>query len=387
MTTRRDFLRQSLLYGSVVGAGGLSPIFASAGGEVPPEPGTSAGGRKPGSLPRKSLNVLVLGGTGFIGPHLVHELVSRGHQVSTFTRGRSEPRLHADSFRSVVALVGDRDGDLTALEGRRWDVVVDNSGYTPQQVRDTARLLAGNADQYIFTSTRAVYADFTHDPMDEDAPLGIPDVPESEWTGYGPLKALAEQEVRAAFPRGTAIVRPPIITGPGDTTDRFTFWYQRVDEGGEILAPGAPDDPIQYVDVRDLVEFVVHLAETGQSDVYNVEAPASPLTTGAFLHGLRATTGSALSFTWVDWDFLEEHGLRGGAEIAAWRAPRGADLNYGRMDNRRAIAAGMTFRPLALTAMDTRDWWRGTGGRSVSDLGSGHSREREAEILANWHGR
>ena len=386
MTTRREFLKHSLILGTMAGTAGIHPALAGARGVGTSGPATGARGLAGGRLPGRELDVLVLGGTGFIGPHLVHALVERGHRVSTFTRGQSEPRLHAASFRGVEPLVGDRDGDLSALEGRSWDVVLDNSGYTPDQVGATARLLAGHADQYIFTSTRAVYADFTHSPMDEDAPLGIPGLPESEWTGYGPLKALAEREVQAAFPDGTAIVRPPIITGPGDTTDRFTFWYQRVDEGGEILAPGAPDDPIQYVDVRDLVEFVVHLAETGQNDIYNVEAPAAPLTTGAFLDGLRATTGSALSFTWVDWDFLEENGLRGGAEIAAWRAPRGSDLNYGRMDNRRAIAAGMTFRPLALTAMDTREWWHGTGGRSVSDLRSGYPREREAEILDAWHG-
>ncbi len=377
MPTRRDFLKRTALLGGALGAGVIPGLWSPDGVRAEP----------PTRKPSRSLRILVLGGTGFIGPHLVHRIVSAGHECSIFTRGRSEPDLHEDSFRNVEALVGDRNDDLSALEGREWDVVIDNSGYTPEQVEATAQLLAGSVGQYLFTSTRGVYADFTHSPMDEDAPLGIRGVPEEEWDGYGPLKARAERKVEAAFPQGTGIVRPPIITGPGDRTDRFTFWYHRVDEGGEVLAPGAPDDPIQYVDVRDLVDFVVRMAEEGITGIYNVEAPASPLTTAGFLHGLRATTGNPVSFTWVDWDFLEAHELRGGQEIAAWRPPTGDNLNYGRIDNSRAIEAGMTFRPLAVTAMDTLDWWKETGGAGEGQLRSGYSREKEAEVLAAWQRR
>jgi 2'-hydroxyisoflavone reductase len=379
--TRREFLKRSAILGGGLAAGlvpgGAEGIERAASSILP----------RGGERPARSLRVLILGGTGFIGPHLVHRTLAGGHELTIFTRGRSEPRLHAELFEDVENLVGDRDGDLSALEGRQWDVVIDNSGYTPQQVRATARLLADSVDQYIFTSTRGVYAGFTHSPMDEDAPVGIAGVPPSEWDGYGPLKALAEWEVEEAFPDGTAIVRPPIITGPGDRTDRFTFWYHRVDRGGEVLAPGDPDDPIQYVDVRDLVEFVLHMAEQRITGVFNVEAPAAPLTSAEFLHGLRATTGNPVSFTWVDWDFLEEHGLRGGQEIAAWRPPRGEWLNYGRVDNSRAIAAGMTFRPLAVTAMDTLAWWEENVGAAGDELRSGYSREREAEVLAAWRRR
>lgn len=377
MTTRREFLRRTAIVGGAVGAG-IVPARLAAN-VAPGSPPVRAG------RPPRDLRILVLGGTGFIGPHLVRHAVERGHTLTLFNRGRSEPSLFAEAYEGIEALVGDRDGDLSALEGGEWDVVIDNSGYTPDQVGATARLLRGRARQYVFTSTRAVYADFTHSTMDEDAPIGIPGVPEEEWTGYGPLKALAEREVAESFPDGTAIVRPPIITGPGDTTDRFTYWYVRVDRGGEVLAPGDPTDPVQYVDVRDLVDFFLHLAEQGTTGVFNPEAPAAPLSSAEFLHGLRAVTASPVRFTWVDWDFLAERGLRGGQEIPAWRAPEGAWLNYGRMDNRRAMAAGMTFRPLALTARDTLAWWRGREEAEGAVLRAGILAEREVEVLSEWH--
>jgi 2'-hydroxyisoflavone reductase len=378
MPNRRDFLKTSFLAAGAAGA--LAP-FGAARALASPGAGVVRA-RAP-----RELRVLLLGGTGFIGPHLVHRILERGHQLTLFNRGQSEPGMFQELFVGLENRVGDRNDDLASLEEGSWDVVIDNSGYTPEQVGATARLLAGRAEQYIFTSTRGVYAGFTREVMDEEAPVGIAGVPDTEWTGYGPLKALAEREVHAAFPTGTSIVRPPIITGPGDNTDRFTFWYDRVDRGGEVLAPGDPTDPIQYVDVRDLADFVVHMAEEGTRGVFNVEAPAAPLSTAEFLHGLRATTGSPVQFTWVPWGFLEEHGIRGGAEVAAWRPPTGENLNYGRVDNRRAIAAGMTFRPLAVTAMDTRDWFRERVASGGPGLRSGYSAEREAEVLAAWHAR
>jgi 2'-hydroxyisoflavone reductase len=380
LATRREFLKKSAVIG-VGGAVGAGMVPGLAAGVLP-----GAGAAHSRTAPaRRSLRVLVLGGTGFIGPHLVRRILERGHDLTLFNRGRSEPGLFPELFRDVENLVGDRNGDLSALEGREWDAVIDNSGYTPDQVRATARLLAGSVGQYLFTSTRGAYADYTHPTMDESAPLGIRGVPEEEWTGYGPLKARAEREVEAAFPDGTSIVRPPIIAGPGDGTDRFTYWYVRIDRGGEVLAPGDPTDPVQYVDVRDLADFLVHLAEERTSGIFNTVAPAAPLTTSGFLHGVRAVTSSPVSFTWVDWDFLESHGLRGGQELPGWRPPRGDQLNYGRVDNRRAIAAGMTFRPLAVTAGDTLEWWKARAAAGgPGSLRAGISPEREAEVLAEW---
>jgi 2'-hydroxyisoflavone reductase len=391
MPNRRDFLRTSILAGAAGALSGALPGTLSGalpdGGALDRSVDLDAASRGiVGPAPR-ALRILLLGGTGFIGPHLVKRIVDRGHTLTLFNRGRSEPGMHAELFPALETRVGDRGGDLTSLETGNWDAVIDNSGYTPDEVGATARLLAGRVGQYIFTSTRGVYAGFTSEVMDEDAPVGIAGVPDTEWTGYGPLKALAERDVWASFPEGTSIVRPPIITGPGDNTDRFTFWYDRVDRGGEVMAPGDPSDPIQYVDVRDLADFVVKMAEERILGVYNVTGPAAPLSTAEFLHGLRGTTGNPVRFTWVPWGFLEEHGIRGGAQIAAWRAPTGANLNYGRVSNARALAAGMTFRPLAETAVDTLAWFRERVASGGAALRSGYAAEREAEVLAAWRGR
>jgi 2'-hydroxyisoflavone reductase len=350
-TTRRDFVRIATLGAGALGTGVWTHGVSAA------LPDAAASAKQPADTPRR-LRVLILGGTGFIGPHLVRAVLARGHTPVLFNRGRTEPQMFVEQYAGLENLVGDRDGDISALEGRRWDVVIDDSGYTPTQVRATAQLLRDAVGHYIFTSTRAVYADFTPDRMDEDAPLGIHGVPEDQWTGYGPLKALAEREVQRAFPGRCAIARPPIITGPGDNTDRFTYWYVRVHRGGRVLAPGAPADPVQYVDVRDLVDFYVHMAEHRTAGVFNVEAPAAPLSAAEFLYGLRAITAAPVAFSWHDWDVLAANGIREGRELSAWRAPRGANRNYGRIDNSRAIAAGMTFRPLAVTAGDTLAWWK-----------------------------
>lgn len=310
-----------------------------------------------GAAPR-ALRILILGGTGFIGPHLVRAVLARGHTPVLFNRGRTEPQMFVEQYAGLENLVGDRNGDISSLANGRWDAVIDDSGYTPDAVRATAELLRDAVGHYVFTSTRGVYRDFTPAHVDEDAPLGMRGVPDTEWTGYGPLKALAEREVQRVFDGRYTIARPSIITGPGDTTDRFTYWYVRVDRGGEVLAPGDPSDPVQYIDVRDLVDFYVHAVEQHVTGVFNALGPAAPLSSAAFLHGVRAITSAPVSFTWADWDFLDAHGIREGRELSSWRAPRGDNLNYGRVDNSRAIAAGMTFRPLAVTAGDTLAWWK-----------------------------
>ena len=265
MTTRRRFLEVS------AGAAALSlaaPLRPLAGADW-------AGPNRR----NEGLDILVLGGTGFIGPHVVSYAMDRGHRITLFNRGRTNTHL----FPEAEKLVGDRNTDLTALEGKRWDAVIDNSGYTPDQVELSVQLLKDSVGQYLFTSTRAVYRDFTADVMDEDAPLGPANVPEEQWEGYGPLKVLAERAVEAGFGDRAVIVRPPIIVGPGDRTDRFTYWVDRIDDGGEIMAWGDPDDPVQFVDVRDLAEFFVHLLEQETPGVFNAEGPEASLSSGELL--------------------------------------------------------------------------------------------------------
>ena len=354
MTSRRSFLQAYL------GAGLLA-----------------AAGRVPG---QSGMRILVLGGTGFIGPHLVQYALDRGHTLTLFNRGRSNTHL----FPTVEKLVGDRNDDLAALEGRRWDAVIDNSGYTPQQVQLSVDLLKDQCDQYLFTSTRAVYTDYTQAVMDEDAPVGPADLPESEWSGYGPNKVLAERIVQGGFGSRTLITRPPVIVGPGDRSDRFTYWVDRIDDGGDILVQGDPTDPIQFVDVRDLSEFYIHLLENSITGIFNTEGPGSPLTTAGLVHGIKAVTATPSTFTWVDWDFLIDRGETPQDSLPFWQPPRGRYVNYGRMDNRRAIASGMTFRPLAVIARDTLDWHRTRSAEQQATLRVGISREREAELLAAW---
>lgn len=326
------------------------------------------------------LNILILGGTGFIGPHLVKYAMERGHKLTLFNRGRTNTHL----FPDVEKLVGDRNDNLKALEGRHWDAVIDNSGYTPLQVGLSVNLLKNACDQYLFTSTRSVYTDYTQAVMDEDAPVGPTDIPEAEWDGYGPNKVLAERIVQEGFGAKTLITRPPVIVGPGDRTDRFTYWVDRIDDGGKILVQGGPSDPIQFVDVRDLAEFYVLLLENATSGIFNTEGPGSALNTAGLVHGIKAITSTPSEFTWIPWDFLLEEGETPQGSLAFWQPPRGRYLNYGRMVNTRAIAAGMTFRPLAVMAKDTLDWHRTRSEAEQVTLRTGLSRDREAQLLAKW---
>jgi 2'-hydroxyisoflavone reductase len=359
MSTRREFLSASISAGLAGMTASTSALAQSGGG---------------------GMNILILGGTGFIGPHLVTYAMERGHKITLFNRGRTNTHL----FPEAEKLVGDRNDNLSTLEGGRWDAVIDNSGYTPQQVGMSVDLLKDACDQYLFTSTRSVYTDFTQDVMDEDAPVGPKDIPESEWDGYGPNKVLAEREVQKGFGARTLITRPPVIVGPGDRSDRFTYWVDRIDDGGDILVQGDPTDPLQFVDVRDLSEFYVRLIENSITGIYNTEGPGSALNTAGLVHGIRAITSTPSTFHWVDWDFLLEAGETPQGSLAFWQPPRGRYLNYGLTDNLRAIAKGLKFRPLAVIAKDTLDWHRTRSAELQRTLRTGLSRDREAELLRDW---
>ena len=371
MTTRREFLETTA---AAAGALGL---------------GLTACANEPASL-----RILILGGTGFIGPHMVRYAQSRGHTITLFNRGRT----NTDLFPEVEKLVGDRDGNLTALEGGQWDVVIDNSGFVPRHVRDSAQLLKDAARQYIFVSSISAYVDLATPNITESYALGTLDDPTVEQvTGqtYGPLKALCEQAAQEAFPDGANIIRPGYIVGPRDNSDRWTYWPVRVDRGGEMLAPGKPDDPTQFIDARDLAAFAVHSAEQMTTGVFNLVGPAVPMPMGEMLESMASVTGSGVTYTWVNAEFLEEQGV----VLPIWSPTTGPFGGVHQVSNVAAVAAGLTYRPASETIADTLEWWKSldeerrngmtSGLRQPPDLGSGPASietqiEQEAKILEMW---
>jgi len=332
----------------------------------------------------KSLRVLILGGTGFIGPHFVTALTAGGHKVTLFNRGKRDP----EAKQGVEQLLGDRNGDLKSLEGRDWDVVIDNSGYTPAQVKLSTGLLARHAPHYIYISSIAVYDDFQAPPIDESHKLtAIGDMPQDKLTGdnYGALKVLCEEVVAQAYGKRANIIRPTYICGPGDFSDRFTYWPFRVAQGGEMLAPGTPDDPIQFIDVRDLADFVRHCAEKRVAGRYNLCTPPRWATMGKLLEASRRVTGTDTKFTWASAEFLAQNkatepGMWASQEIPIWAPPSGQSLGHGLVASARAEKQGLKFRPLETTIRDTLEWQKGRPAEKQK-LRSGLSAEREAELL------
>ncbi|MYC90056.1 MAG: NAD-dependent epimerase/dehydratase family protein, partial [Gemmatimonadetes bacterium] len=328
----------------------------------------------------RPLNILILGGTGFIGPHQVRYAMYRGHQVSIFNRGRSAP----DLFPGVETLIGDRDGQIDALRGRTWDAVIDNSGYVPRHVRDTAELLQDSVGRYLFTSTGSVYT-FDQDEITEDGELLPIEDPESEDVDryYGPLKILCENAVTDTFRERGTVFRLHVVAGPGDTTDRFTYWPVRIDHGGEVIAPGSPDTPVQYIDVRDLAEFMILALERDIGGTFNTAGPALDATSMAeFLYGVRAITSAQLGFTWVDEQFLIDREAR----FQLWYPPDNGPLRgISRVRSHKAVAAGLKFRPLAVTALDTLDWFKTQSEERRNQLQLNLDRDRQ--ILEEWKAR
>ncbi|HEX6903893.1 MAG TPA: NAD-dependent epimerase/dehydratase family protein [Thermoanaerobaculia bacterium] len=325
------------------------------------------------------MKILVLGGTVFLGWHIVEAARLRGHEITTFTRGRHNP----DLFSDVEKLRGDRDGGLAALRGRRWDAVIDTSGHVPRTVRDSAQLLSSAVEHYIFISTLAVYAGFPAVPgLDENAPVVSPADPTLETVRpetMGPLKALCEEAVESAVPGRALIVRAGLLAGPHDPTDRFTYWPRRVALGGEVLAPGTPEMRVQIIDARDLASWILGAVQSRRTGVYNATGPAMPLTLEQLLATCRAEARSDARFTWVDDRFLLSAGVKPRMELPLWMpgAPGAATV-----DCRRALAAGLFCRPLADTVRDTLDWDAARGPAATPRAGM--TREREAQLLAEW---
>lgn len=378
MPSRRAVLKSAAL----AAAASALPDLSSA---VTPAPVAAAG---------RPLRILILGGTGFTGPFQVAQALARGHQVTVFNRGR---RPVPEWGGRVEQLQGDREtGDLQALQGREWDVCIDNPTTLPAWVRDAGRVLRGRIGHYIFVSSISVYADGRPPGITEDAALaryaGADPLAETQASLaadmaalFGPLKAASEAEARRQFGDRVTIVRPGFIVGPRDETDRFTWWPLRVAAGGEMLVPGDGHEPVQFIDGRDLGEWIVHLAETRAPGVFNATGPDYRLGTDAFVHGLHAVTGGPIRFTHVPAAFLAGQGVAFGADLPIWFPADHPFAGFGQVENRRAIAAGLRIRPLATTVGDLLAWHRALPEERRRTLRAGMSRERETALLRAWH--
>ncbi len=326
------------------------------------------------------MRLLILGGTVFLGRCLVEAALERGHAVTLFHRGIT----NADLFPEVEKLHGDRDGQLDTLYGRDWDAVIDTSGYVPRIVRQSATWLRNTVDRYAFISSISVYADFSAAGMTEDSPLGAMEHEETEDISafYGPLKAMCEQEVQQAFGNRALIIRPGLLVGPNDPTDRFTYWVHRFAEGGRILVPGSADRRIQFIDVRDLADWTMAMLEGKVGGVFNATGPAHPLTMGEFVATLEQAIPAAGKAVWVDESFLLQKSVGEWNELPLWIAEKTNWPGFLTVNATRAIHQGLSFRPVAATVLDTLSW----DGRQKRDRKwrAGMTRDREAELLSEW---
>lgn len=343
---------------------------------------TKTAGKEAPAVKKK---ILILGGTSFLGPALVERALSRGHTLTLFNRGKTRPGL----FPQVEKLQGDRDGNLKALEGREWDAVIDTSGYVPRVVRASAELLAPRVGHYLFVSSISVYQDTREGGIDESSPVATvaDETTEDVSQHYGALKALCEKAAETALPGRVSNVRPGLIVGPDDPTDRFTYWPVRVARGGEVLAPGDGEDPVQFIDVRDLAAFLVGLVENRDVGVFNATGPLETLSMRGLLEACRQANGGNATFTWADTAFLEAQGVRPWSDMPVW-VPRATEMGgISRVSHARARERGLGFRPLEETVRDTLAWFRTLPPERQAKLRAGLSPEREREALTAWSQR
>jgi 2'-hydroxyisoflavone reductase len=362
--TRRDFLQAS-----------LATLAACAA----PRTGAPGGSSPASGAPSK---ILILGGTGFLGPALVEAARARGDVVTLFNRGKTNP----GKFTDVEQLHGDRNGQLDALKGRKWDVAIDTSGYVPRLVKMSADLLAPAVDRYVFVSSISVYDESIPPGSDESARQAVLTDPASEdiRANYGALKAACERAAEAAMPGRVLVVRPGLIVGPGDPTDRFTYWPVRLSQGGDVLAPGTGDDPIQVIDVRDLGTWMVEMSGRRATGTFNAVGPAERTSMRTMLADCQAGIGSKANLVWVPWPFLEAQKVEPWGDMPVWIPAGTAESGMSQVSIARAVAAGLRFRPLRETAKDTLDWWKTLPADRTAKLRAGLGREREGQVLAAW---
>lgn len=384
--TRRDFLYKSSQLALSIPL--LATGLASCSGPKEGEEGTAE--------KVSTLKILILGGTSFLGPHQIKAALDRGHQISTFTRGKTKPTVHQELFAEVESLVGDRENDLKALENRDWDVVIDNSGRRVEWTEKTAALLKDRVGQYVYVSSTGVYYPYLTENIKEDQTLvmEVPDPLEDEEQkleyGYGVMKAKSELAARAAFgTERTLVIRPTYMVGPADKTNRFIHWPIRLSQGGKTLVPGKTGDPVQYIDVRDVADWMIRLIEAKTAGVFNAAGPAEAQDMYTFVEKASAAFEVETELIQIDdYDFLKENKI---PYLIPWILPEGNNWGSARVNNQQAVASGLTFRPLSATLKDTHDWW-------FSDSVSQEQRDkvmknakgvlmREAEVLAAWEAK
>ncbi len=355
--------------------------LAAAGALAPFMPAWAA--RKP-----KPLRILILGGTRFIGLHMTALALERGHQLTFFNRGKT----HTDRYPEIERIKGDRNGELDGLKGREWDAVIDNSGYVPRHVKLSAELLAPQVKQYVFTSSISVYPDFSS-PRDESSPVGkLPDetIEKVDGETYGPLKALCEQAAQRAMPGRTCVIRPGLIVGPDDNTDRFTYWPARAARGGEFIAPGSPQDPFQVIDARDLAAFVINAVENGHNGVYNLVSNVNEFKFGELTDACIAAANKQAPpkdkprAVFLPAAFLEEQKVEPWSDMPVWLPAKGDEAAFAGTSNRAAVAKGLKITPLRKTVNDTLAWHLGRPAEEREKLKSGIAPDKEAAVLAAW---
>lgn len=333
---------------------------------------------------RKVRALLILGGTGFIGPHLTEEAQRHGWKVTHFNRGKHEP----NGVAGVETLIGDRNGQLNALKDRKWDAVVDDTGFVPKYVKMSAELLAPNVGYCLYISSISAYAGYVT-PNDEHSPLGKledPNVDKVTNDTYGPMKALCEQYTAAAFKDRVSIVRPGYIVGPLDASDRFTYWPVRASRGGEMLAPGTPNDPIQVIDVRDLAAFMMRLVESRTNGTFNADSAPRALTMGQLVTAsVNASPQAGTKAVWVSEDYLTAHWKPDDLDLPPWAPTKGDEAGFSLTSTTAAQKAGLRNRPLEVTVRDTLAWFQTLPAERQAKLKAGLDPAREADTLKAWH--